>query len=154
MLLKGAPDGDLSQPRFFPHPFKTPAPTYDDLALKQFPHYCPFLRGIHRSTVNSSKCGDSGAELWCWCLLRRSCWTDSWVAGDLKRIDTQMAPMLWQSIYEITKINVSVISRIVFFSIIVSIYVYVCVLDFSVVISTVCVKRGIETDEEVYDVFL
>ena len=39
--------------------------THDDvIKWKHFPRYCPFVRGIHRSSVNSPTKG-SDAELWC-----------------------------------------------------------------------------------------
>ena len=53
---------------------------------KHFPHYWPFVRGIHRSPVNSPHKGQ-----WCWALMFSLIgnWINGWVnnceAGDLRR---------------------------------------------------------------------
>ena len=59
---------------------------YDVIKWKHFPRYWPFVRGIHRSPVNSpQKAGD--AELWC--FLCSAPWINGRVnireAGDLRR---------------------------------------------------------------------
>ena len=58
----------------------------DVIKWKHFPRYWPFVRGIHRSPVNSSHKGQWRGALM-FCLIRA--WINSWVnnceAGDLKR---------------------------------------------------------------------
>ena len=53
---------------------------------KHFPRYWPFVRGIHRSPVNSPHTGQWRGALMC-CLI--SAWINGWVsnreAGDLRR---------------------------------------------------------------------
>ena len=57
----------------------------DVIKWKHFPRYCPFVWGIHRSPVNSTKGSD--AELWCFLWFAH--WINGWVnnreAGDLRR---------------------------------------------------------------------
>ena len=58
---------------------------YDVIKSKQFPHYWPFVRGIHRSPVNSLHKGQ-----WCGALMFFFiyAWMNTWVnnreAGDLR----------------------------------------------------------------------
>ena len=48
----------------------------DVMTLKPFPHYCPFLRGIHRAPVVSHH---TVPERWCLFLVTwTSCWTNIW----------------------------------------------------------------------------
>ena len=37
----------------------------DVMTGKRFPHYWPFVRGIHQSPVDSPHKGPSNAQLWC-----------------------------------------------------------------------------------------
>ena len=62
-------------------------PVHDDvIKWKHFPRYWPFVRGIHRSPVNSPHKGQWRGALM-FCLIRA--WINSWVndceAGDLRR---------------------------------------------------------------------
>ena len=65
--------------------------SHDDvIKLKHFPRYWPFLRGIHRSSVNSRHKGQWRGAL----MLSLICvWIKGWVnnreAGDLRRYRTQ-----------------------------------------------------------------
>ena len=58
----------------------------DVIKWKHFSRYWAFLRGIHRSPVNSPQKGQWRGELWC---FLRSAWMNGWVnnreAGDLRR---------------------------------------------------------------------
>ena len=71
-----------SQNRFLTH-----SPLYHDVVIrwKHFPSYWPFVRGIHRSSVNSSHKGQ-----WCGALMFSliCVWINGWVnnceAGDLR----------------------------------------------------------------------
>ena len=58
----------------------------DVIKWKPFPRYWPFVRGIHRSPVNSLHKGQD-AELWCFSFI--CAWINGWVnnrkAGDLRR---------------------------------------------------------------------
>ena len=62
-------------------------PVHDDvIKWKHFPRYCPFVRGIHRSPVNSPHKGQWGGAL----MFSLICvWINGWVnnreAGDLIR---------------------------------------------------------------------
>ena len=70
--------------------YLTEAPWYlnqdDIIKWKHFPRYCPFVRGIHRSPVNSPHKGQ-----WCGALIFSliCTWINGWVnnreAGDLRR---------------------------------------------------------------------
>ena len=54
---------------------------------KYFPRYWPFVRGIHRSSLNSHKQA-SDAELWCFFFnlrLNKHGWVNTRDAGDLRR---------------------------------------------------------------------
>ena len=58
----------------------------DVIKWKHFPHYCPFVRGIHRSPVNSQHKGQWRKAL----MFSLICaWTSGWVTnretGDLRR---------------------------------------------------------------------
>ena len=63
---------------------------HNAIEWKHFPRYWPFVRGIHRSPVNSSHTKDSDAELRC--FLGSVPWTNIWAnngdAGDLRRHHT------------------------------------------------------------------
>ena len=58
----------------------------DVIKWKHFPHYWPFVRGIHRSPVNSPHKGQWRGDLMFSLVYA---WTDSWTnngdAGDLRR---------------------------------------------------------------------
>ena len=61
--------------------------TYHDdvIKWKQFPRYCPFVQGIHRSPVDSPH---KGIVTWTFDVLlsvRTNCWTKTWLAGNLTR---------------------------------------------------------------------
>ena len=85
--------GVMSQPLFAQYipKFCTPSPFilfwYDEVfKWKHFPRYWPFLRGIHRSPVNSPQKGQWRGPL----MFSLICaWIDGWVnngeAGDLRR---------------------------------------------------------------------
>ena len=58
------------------------AMSYDVIIWKHFPRYWPFVRGIHRSPVNSRHKGQWRGTL----MFSVICaWTNRWVAGDLRR---------------------------------------------------------------------
>ena len=78
--------------RFYASSTDLPAHTHRELGQhddvikwKHFPRYCPFMRGIHRSPVNSPHKGQWRGALM-FSLIRA--WTDSWAnngdAGDLR----------------------------------------------------------------------
>ena len=67
-----------------------PLPTHDDvIKWKHFPRYWPFVRGIHRSPVNSPHKGQWRGDLM-FCLI--CVWINDWEynreAGDLRRYRT------------------------------------------------------------------
>ena len=70
--------GDIHLDQYWPHD--------DVIKWKYFPRYWPFVRGIHRSPVNSPHKGQ-----WRWALMFSliCAWTNGWVnireAGDLRR---------------------------------------------------------------------
>ena len=70
----------------------------DVIKWKHFPRYWPFVRGIHRSPVNSTHKGQWRGAL----MLPLICvWTNAWVnnrdAGDLRRypVHYDVTVMLW-----------------------------------------------------------
>ena len=59
------------------------------IAWKRFPYYRTFVRGIHRPPVDSAPKGQ-----WCWVGNWTSCWTNSQVFGDLKRLNALMFSLI------------------------------------------------------------
>ena len=58
----------------------------DIIKSKHFPRYWPFLRGIHRSPVNSPHKGQwRGALMFFWSSPRINGWVNNRKAGDLRR---------------------------------------------------------------------
>ena len=58
----------------------------DVIKWKQFPRYWPFVRGIHRSPVNSPHKGQCrGALMFSLICARRNGWVNNREAGDLRR---------------------------------------------------------------------
>ena len=59
----------------------------DVIKLKHFPRYWPFVRGIHRSPVNSPHKGQwRGASMFSLiCVWKKNGWVNNREAGDLKR---------------------------------------------------------------------
>ena len=78
----------LLRPFLMAHTEATLARQYHDYVIKwkHFPHYCPFVWGIHRSPVNSPHKGQ-----WCGALMFPliCAWKNGWInnreAGDLRR---------------------------------------------------------------------
>ena len=61
-------------------------PHNDVFKWKHFPRYCPFVRGIHRSPVNSPHKGQwRGALMLALICARIDGWVNNREAGDLKR---------------------------------------------------------------------
>ena len=55
----------------------------DIIKCKHFPHYCPIVRGIHRSPVNSPDKGQWRRAL----MFSLICtWTNGWDTGDLRHL--------------------------------------------------------------------
>ena len=63
------------------------APNHDDvIKWKQFPRYWPFVRGIHRSPLNSPHKGQwRGALMFSLICTRINGWVNNGEAGDLRR---------------------------------------------------------------------
>ena len=61
--------------------------THDDvIKWKHFPHYWPFVRGIHRSPVSSPRKGQWRGTLMSSLICARiNCWVNNRKAGDLRR---------------------------------------------------------------------
>ena len=61
--------------------------SHDDfIKWKHFPHYWPFVRGIHRSPVNSPrKCQWRGALMFCLICASIKDWINNGETGDLRR---------------------------------------------------------------------
>ena len=89
------------------------ASNHDDvIKWKQFPRYRPFVRGIHRSPVNSPHKGQCRGAL----MFSLTCaWLSGWVnnleAGDLRRHRAHcdvnvMVTLLWNVFYDV---NIAVI---------------------------------------------
>ena len=58
----------------------------DVIKWKHFPRYCPFVRGIHRSLVNSPHKGQwRGALMFSLTCTRVNGWVNNGEAGDLRR---------------------------------------------------------------------
>ena len=58
----------------------------DVIKRKHFPHYWPFVQGIHRSPVNSPHKGQwRGALMFLWSVLWINSWVNNREAGDLAR---------------------------------------------------------------------
>ena len=77
--------------------FKRPDEMHDDvIKWKHFTRYWPFVRGIHRSPVNSAHKGQ-----WCGALMFSliCAWINGWVnngdAGDLRRHGTHYGVTVW-----------------------------------------------------------
>ena len=64
-----------------------PAKSHDDvIKWKHFPRYWPFVRGIHRSPVNSPHKGQwHGALMFSLIWARTNTWVNNCEAGDLRR---------------------------------------------------------------------
>ena len=63
--------------------------TSDVVKWKHFPHYCPFVRGIHGPLVNLRK----GPVLWIFYILWTSCCTNSRMASDLRHYDAYVTSL-------------------------------------------------------------
>ena len=65
-------------------------PDHDDvIKLRHFPRYWPFVRGIHRSPVNSPHKGQwRGALMFSLICVRTNGWVNNRQAGDLRRYRT------------------------------------------------------------------
>ena len=72
----------------------------DVIKWKQFPRYWPFVRGIHRSPVNSPHKGQwRGALMFSLICARISGWVNNPEAGDLKRHPTHCdVIVMWQNL--------------------------------------------------------
>ena len=72
---------------FFLLPWTYNCPWYDDvIKWKHFPRYCPFVRGIHRSPVNSLHKGQwRGALMFSLICVSINGWVNNCEAGDLRR---------------------------------------------------------------------
>ena len=58
----------------------------DVIKWKHFPRYWPFVRGIHRSPVNSPHKGQwRGALIFSWICARINGWVNNCEAGDMRR---------------------------------------------------------------------
>ena len=58
----------------------------DVIKWKHFPHYLPFVRGIHRLPVNSPHKGQwRGTLMFSLICARINCWVNNREAGDLRR---------------------------------------------------------------------
>ena len=58
----------------------------DVIKWKRFPRYWPFVRGIHRSPMNSPHKGQwCGASMFSFICPRTNVWVNNWDAGDLTR---------------------------------------------------------------------
>ena len=62
-------------------------PSHDDvIKWKHFPRYCPFVRGIHRSPVNSPRKSQwRGALMFSLICARIKGWVNNGEAGDMRR---------------------------------------------------------------------
>ena len=59
---------------------------HDVIKWKHFPRYWPFVRGIHRSSVNSPHKGQwRGALMFSLICARINCWVNKREAGDFRR---------------------------------------------------------------------
>ena len=57
----------------------------DVIKWKHFPRYCPFVRGIHRSPVNSPHKGQwRGTLMFSLICARTNCWVNNREVGDLR----------------------------------------------------------------------
>ena len=78
--------GVIKYQLFRPKSFRITSLHDDVIKWKHFPHYWPFVRGIHRPPVNF-RTKASGAELWFFSFIW--VWINGWVnnrkAGDLRR---------------------------------------------------------------------
>ena len=73
----------------------------DVIKWKYFPHYWPFVRGIHRSPVNSPHKGQwRGALMFTLICARINGWINNREAGDLRRNRTHydVTVMCWQCV--------------------------------------------------------
>ena len=67
------------------HKWPEDSARHDDvIGWKHFPRYWPFVRGIHRSPVNSPQ-KISDAELWCFLWSVKNGWINNREADDLRR---------------------------------------------------------------------
>ena len=76
-------------------------PAHDDvIKWKHFPRYCPFVREIHRSPVNSPHKGHwRGALMFSLICVWLNGWVNNREAGDVRRhrVHYDKAKILWQS---------------------------------------------------------
>ena len=70
----------------------------DVINWKDFPRYWPFVRGIHRSTVNSPHNGQwRGALMFSFICVWINSWVNNCEAGDLRRHRAQKNELPWPS---------------------------------------------------------
>ena len=82
---------------------------YDVIKWKHFPRYWSFVRGIHRSPVNSPHKGQwRGALIFILICARINGWVNNREAGDLRRYRTHydVIVMLWSSIRNVYIITI------------------------------------------------
>ena len=78
--------GDISMVLKKAHFRKSTGPHDDVIKWKHFPRYWPFVRGIHRSPVNSSHKGQwRGALMFSVICVWINDWVNTREAGDLRR---------------------------------------------------------------------
>ena len=76
----------ISRPRVNPYRAEWILVTHDDVKRKKFPGYRPFVRGIHRSPVNSMHKGQwRGTLMFSSICARINGWVNNREAGDLRR---------------------------------------------------------------------
>ena len=79
------------------------SPMVDDdvIKWKHFPHYWPFVRGIHRSPVNSPHRGQwRGALMFSLICVWINAWVNNREAGDLRRYCTHYdITVMWSSTF-------------------------------------------------------
>ena len=83
LIIKGVPwNSPMSSFKASTH-----EPIHDDvIKWKHFPRYWPFVRGIHRSSVNSLHKGQwRGALMFSLICTRINCWVNDGEAGDFRR---------------------------------------------------------------------
>ena len=72
----------------------------DVIKWKHFPRYWPFLRGIHRSPVNSTHKGRwRGALMFSLICAQINCWVNNREAGDLRRLRTHYDVIVMWSLF-------------------------------------------------------
>ena len=108
-------------------------PIHDVIKWKHFPRYWPFVRRIHRSTVNSPHEGQwRGALMFSLICARINGWVNNYEAGDLRRHCTHYDVIIM--------LHVSFSVHLAFLSLSVFSYPCIClpVLCFSVRIINLC----------------